>query len=99
MSGSVHSAVCWKSTRSRGTGQESAHNYQSKEAKIVNSESTEQIKVLIAEDQEYLREGIRKILSEQPNIQVVGTAGDGLAALQMAWDLEPNLLLLAIHMP
>ncbi len=66
---------------------------------VDNSEPTDLIRVLIAEDQEYLREGIRKILAEQPNIEVVGTAGDGLAALQMAWDLSPSLLLLDIHMP
>jgi DNA-binding NarL/FixJ family response regulator len=57
------------------------------------------IKVLIAEDQEYLREGISKILSEQPNLQVVGTAGDGLSALQLAYDLLPTVILLDIHMP
>ena len=66
---------------------------------MTNPESSQQIKVLIAEDQEYLREGIRKILSEQPNIEVVGTANDGLTALQLAWDLEPDLIMLDIHMP
>jgi len=66
---------------------------------LTNPESSQQIKVLIAEDQEYLREGIRKILSEQPNIEVVGTANDGLTALQLAWDLEPDLIMLDIHMP
>src|SRR5258706_1898771 len=57
------------------------------------------IRLVIAEDQEYLREGISRLLSEQPGLEVVGTAGDGLAALQMALDLRPHVILLDIHMP
>jgi DNA-binding NarL/FixJ family response regulator len=57
------------------------------------------ISVLIAEDQEYLREGISRILSEQPELIVVGTVGDGLTAVQQALDRAPNIVLLDIHMP
>ena len=55
--------------------------------------------VLIAEDQEYLREGISNILAAQPGITLLGAAADGLAAYQMALDLLPQVLLLDIHMP
>jgi DNA-binding NarL/FixJ family response regulator len=66
---------------------------------MTTSDDNDLIRLVIAEDQEYLREGIAKILSEQPNLQVVGKASDGLAALQLAWDLSPNVMLLDIHMP
>jgi DNA-binding NarL/FixJ family response regulator len=55
--------------------------------------------VLIAEDQEYLREGISNILATQPGITLLGAAADGLAAYEMALDLSPQVLLLDIHMP
>jgi DNA-binding NarL/FixJ family response regulator len=57
------------------------------------------ISVLIAEDQEYLREGISRILSEQAELTVAGMVGDGLAAVQQALDLLPQVVLLDIHMP
>jgi len=62
-------------------------------------ETSEPIRIIIAEDQEYLREGIRRTLDGYGNIQVIGTASDGLQALQLALDLLPDLLILDIHMP
>ncbi len=60
---------------------------------------TETIRVVIAEDQEYLREGIRRTLEAQSDIKVIAAAGDGLTALQHALDYHPDLMLLDIHMP
>jgi DNA-binding NarL/FixJ family response regulator len=57
------------------------------------------ISVLIAEDQEYLREGISRILAEHPELTVVGMVGDGLAAVQQTLVLLPQVVLLDIHMP
>ena len=64
-----------------------------------NDESPGLIRILIAEDQEYLREGIHRILAAQPGIEVPGVAKDGLEALQLALELQPDMLLLDIHMP
>ena len=63
------------------------------------SSSDTTITVLIVDDQEYLREGIRRLLAEQPGIEVIGTAGDGKTAIQLALELKPQVILLDIHMP
>jgi DNA-binding NarL/FixJ family response regulator len=65
----------------------------------VSDERAETIKILIADDQEYLREGIGRVLAGQPGMEVVGTAGDGAQALALALELLPTLVLLDIHMP
>jgi DNA-binding NarL/FixJ family response regulator len=65
---------------------------------MVHDKSTP-IKILIGEDQEYLREGIQRILSDQPDMAVIGAARDGTETLGMALDLKPDVILLDIHMP
>jgi DNA-binding NarL/FixJ family response regulator len=60
---------------------------------------TAPITLLIGEDQEYLREGIQRILAAQPDLEVIGAARDGPETLQMALDLKPHVILLDIHMP
>jgi DNA-binding NarL/FixJ family response regulator len=57
------------------------------------------IKVLIAEDHETVREGLRLILANHPDLEVVGDAGDGRAAVDLAQRLEPNVVLMDISMP
>jgi len=57
------------------------------------------IRVLIADDHTILRDGIRLLLSAQPDIQVVGEAVDGRDAVAKARDLKPDLILMDIAMP
>jgi DNA-binding NarL/FixJ family response regulator len=64
-----------------------------------NDDTPKSINVLIADDQEYLREGIRRILAAQPGMAVVAVAQNGAEALQLALELLPDILLLDIHMP
>jgi DNA-binding NarL/FixJ family response regulator len=57
------------------------------------------IKVLIADDQALVRTGFRKILESEPNLEVVGEAGDGGEAVEAALLLRPAVVLMDIRMP
>lgn len=57
------------------------------------------IRVLIAEDHRTVREGLEMILQAQPDIEVVGEAGDGQAAIDMAKALNPDIVIMDVSMP
>jgi DNA-binding NarL/FixJ family response regulator len=57
------------------------------------------IKVLLADDSDIMREAIRKLLGEEPRIQIVGEASTFAASMQMVADFKPDILLLDLHMP
>lgn len=57
------------------------------------------LRVLLADDHTLVRAGLRKLLESMPDLDVVGEAADGMALLQMAQDLKPNLVLMDIAMP
>jgi DNA-binding NarL/FixJ family response regulator len=57
------------------------------------------VRVLIAEDHETVREGLKLILGAQSDIEVVGEAGDGLTAVERAQELMPDVVLMDISMP
>ncbi|MDD5029564.1 MAG: response regulator transcription factor, partial [Rhodoferax sp.] len=57
------------------------------------------IRVLLADDHTLVRAGLRKLLESMPHIVVVGEAGDGLALLNLAEQLQPDLVLMDIAMP
>ena len=57
------------------------------------------IRVLIADDQALVRAGLAALLDAEPDLEVVGTAADGLEALTLARDLTPDIACLDIRMP
>ena len=58
-----------------------------------------QVRVLIADDQPATRRGLVALLSIHPQIEVVGEAADGRAALQMVADYHPDVVLMDVQMP
>ena len=59
----------------------------------------ERIRVLIADDHPMVRSGVRALLASVPNIEVVGDAADGEEACARALELQPDLILMDLHMP
>jgi DNA-binding NarL/FixJ family response regulator len=61
--------------------------------------TTGKISVLIVDDHQVVRQGLRTFLELQDDVAVVGEAGDGLAALEMVRRLDPDIVLMDLVMP
>jgi DNA-binding NarL/FixJ family response regulator len=59
----------------------------------------ERIRVLIADDLEHVRQGLRTVLELVDDLEVVGEAGTGLEAVQQTERLEPDVVLIDLEMP
>jgi DNA-binding NarL/FixJ family response regulator len=57
------------------------------------------IRVLIADDHRIVRQGLRHVCEVAGGIKVVGTAKDGREAANLAWKLQPDVILMDINMP
>lgn len=57
------------------------------------------IRVLLADDQALVRAGFRALLDAEPDIEVVGEAGTGRAAIELARALAPDVVLMDVRMP
>ncbi len=65
----------------------------------MSENTTKTIRVLIADDQNILAEGIKSVLETDPSIEVVGIAEDGLQAFEMTTETKPDVVLMDIRMP
>lgn len=59
----------------------------------------DRVKVLVVDDHPLARQGIAILLEEDPIFEIVGEAGDGEDAIRMARELQPDLVLMDIHLP
>ena len=57
------------------------------------------VRVLLADDDEGFLDSLRSVIDGQPPLTVAGTAEDGLAAIELADDLEPDAVVIDLHMP
>jgi DNA-binding NarL/FixJ family response regulator len=64
---------------------------------LENSNSS--IKILLADDSEIVRRGIRQLLAAQTEIEIVGEAANFAQTIRMTRDLNPQVVILDLHMP
>jgi two-component system NarL family response regulator len=63
------------------------------------ADGAEGIRVLVADDHALFRQALRGILSTEPDLDLIGEAGDGEEAVRMATDLVPDVILMDVRMP
>ena len=63
------------------------------------SEPAEAIRLLIADDHELFRRGLRMVLEDEDDIEVVGEVGDGQTAVELAIDEAPDVMVMDVRMP
>ena len=60
---------------------------------------TDTMRVLVVDDHEEFRHSLEALLGAMENVEVVGRAGDGRRAVEMALDLQPDVVVMDLHMP
>jgi two-component system, NarL family, response regulator NreC len=64
-----------------------------------STDEDKRVRVLLAEDHTLVRQGFRRILEDDPRIMVVGEVGTGLAAIEQAKALKPDVIIMDLSMP
>jgi DNA-binding NarL/FixJ family response regulator len=68
-------------------------------SKLAEDPAETQIRVLIADDDRAFLNSLRDLIDRQPELAVVGAAMDGLEAIELADDLDPDAVVIDLHMP
>ena len=63
------------------------------------AQTVEPIRVLVVDDHALFRRGLQMVLEQEPDIEVVGEAGDGAEAVQTATETLPDIVLMDVRMP
>ena len=63
------------------------------------NKSMKNLRILIAEDHETVRDGLKMIVEAQDDMEVIGEAGDGREAVRLAEELKPDIILMDVSMP
>jgi len=66
---------------------------------MAEAEAAGTIRVLLADDDEPFLNALSPLIERQPELAVVGTAADGLAAIELADELSPDAVVIDLHMP
>jgi DNA-binding NarL/FixJ family response regulator len=67
--------------------------------KVIRRATDERLRVVLADDHDVVREGLKALLDAQPDMQVVGEAADGEAAWRVVRALVPDVLVIDLSMP
>ena len=57
------------------------------------------LRILVVDDHAMLRGGVRQVIAQQPNFEIVGEASTGAAALEKIAGLAPDLIIMDVHLP
>ena len=58
-----------------------------------------QVRVMVVDDHEIMRDGLREVLQRTGDYEVVGQAGDGVSATNIALKLKPDVIVMDVMMP
>jgi DNA-binding NarL/FixJ family response regulator len=62
-------------------------------------ERMNKVRIILADDHTVLRQGLTLLINKQPDMEVVGDAGDGPSAVRLAQELKPDLIVMDVSMP
>jgi two-component system, NarL family, nitrate/nitrite response regulator NarL len=67
--------------------------------KTMDETATQRVRIVLADDHQMFRDAVRRLLDSEPDLVVVGEAGDGEEAVALTLQYEPDILLLDVAMP
>ncbi|MFW6372199.1 MAG: response regulator [Thermodesulfobacteriota bacterium] len=78
---------------------QNSHERQAAQTDALSEGGSKKIRVLLADDQQVMRQGLLSIVTGHPRIQVVGEAENGREAVEMARRLRPDVVVMDLNMP